>query len=160
MLTVTNPKTFDWSSMPLLDCAKGNALDSYFTLKLFHCLLEIMEEEGSDKLYEHLMSPITPVFVDMEYAGINISREALQKVGKELRDTNINGEDSLYDHENLGITDNLASGKDMVGIFYTREDGFGLYPPDKTSKGNPSVSAPTLKILLGQIEEELAKRNG
>ena len=54
--------------------------------------------------------------------------------------------------------DNLASNKDLIDILYTRETGMGLYPPDKTAKGNPSVSAPTLKLLLEQIEEELQSR--
>ena len=34
MLTVTNSASFDWAGQSLHDCAKGNAMDSYFTLKL------------------------------------------------------------------------------------------------------------------------------
>jgi len=33
-----------------------------------------------------------------------------------------------------------------------------LYPPDRTPKGAPSVSAPTLKLLLEHIDEELERR--
>ena len=38
------------------------------------------------------------------------------------------------------------------------EESFGVYPPDRTAKGAPSVSAPTLKLLLEYVNEELAKR--
>ena len=37
-------------------------------------------------------------------------------------------------------------------------ESMGLYPPDRTGKGKPSVSAPTLKLLLEHIEEELQTR--
>ena len=43
-------------------------------------------------------------------------------------------------------------------ILYTREGGMELYPPDRTPKGAPSVSAPTLKLLLEHIDEELERR--
>ena len=54
--------------------------------------------------------------------------------------------------------DNLSSNNDLIEILYTREDAFEMYPPDRTGKGSPSVSAPTLKLLLTFIEEELASR--
>jgi hypothetical protein len=79
-------------------------------------------------------------------------------VGKQLRDANINEEDSLYSFDEVKTSDNLSSNNDLIEILYTREGAFEMYPPDRTGKGAPSVSAPTLKLLLAQIEEELEKR--
>ena len=67
-------------------------------------------------------------------------------------------EDFLYSCKGVTKTDNLSSNNDLIDILYTREEGMGLYPPDKTAKGKPSVSAPTLKLLLDHIEEELKTR--
>jgi len=158
MLTVSNPRNFVWSELSLRDCARGNALDSYFTLKLFHTLMEELENTGADKLYDKLISPVTTVFADMEREGLRVSRDALKSVGKELNHSNINLEDGLYDYPQVHKDDNISSNSNLIEILYTREDGFRLYPPDNTAKGNPSVSAPTLKILLEQIESELSGR--
>ena len=126
MLTITNPKNFDWASMSLADCCEGNAADSYFTLKLFDLVVN--------------------------------SETKLKELDRELSNLIVNQEDGLYVYKELLNTDNLASNNDLTDIFYTREGGFELYPPDKTGSGKPSVSAPTLKILLEQINTELANR--
>jgi len=158
MLTVDNPKTFDWASISLGDCAEGNAADAYFTLKLFYIFEENLEELGVLDLYESLISPVTEVFVGMEYSGLPVSRDKLKEVGRELMLKNVEAEDSLYSSPKLLHSDNLSSNNDLIAILYTREEGFGLYPPDKTAKSNPSVSAPTLKILLEHIDAELSSR--
>jgi DNA polymerase I-like protein with 3'-5' exonuclease and polymerase domains len=94
----------------------------------------------------------------MEHEGIDIDLVALDKVGKQLKSKNMNEEDDLYVHKCLTKEDNLSSTADLIDILYTRDGGFELYPPDRTAKGKPSVSAPTLKLLLEQIEQELKDR--
>jgi len=158
MLTIQNPKKFDWKNIPLSDCCEGNAMDSYFTLKLFNLICEKMEGEPMFKLIEEIMMPSLEVFAEMEYNGMDVDPSVLKSVGRELNTKNMDEEDNLYDCSGLRKTDNLASNNDMIDILYTREEGLELYPPDKTDKGSPSVSAPTLKLLLEHIEEELAKR--
>jgi len=159
MLTIDNPRTFDWANMPIVECAEGNAADAHFTLKLFYIFEEKLEELGVTKLYETLVSSVTEVFADIEFAGLDVSQEVLPDVGRELRIRNINAEDDLYNCYRVEKVDNLSSNKDLIDILYLRDTGFGLYPPDKTAKNSPSVSAPTLKILLEHIEEELRKRS-
>ena len=94
----------------------------------------------------------------MEYNGLDVYLDALDSVGKQLRATNMDEEDFLYTCKSVTKTDNLSSNNDLIEILYTREDGMGLYPPDKTAKGKPSVSAPTLKLLLEHIDAELESR--
>jgi len=158
MLTVNNPKKYDWKNMPLSDCCEGNALDSYFTLKLFDLIYEKLEEGSMLKLIEQITMPSLEIFAEMEYEGLDVDTEVLQKVGKELGAKNMDEEDLLYECRGVQKTDNVSSNNDLIEILYTRDGALGLFPPDKTAKGNPSVSAPTLKLLLEHIEEELKKR--
>lgn len=159
MLTIANPKKFDWSQMTLEDCCEGNAMDSYFTLKLFDVCEEKLGDRGMLPLFEKLLSPALSVFTDIERGGLNVSREKMKVLAKQLKHFNIDKEDGLYDCRGVSKTDNFSSNLDLIDVLYTREGGLCLYPPDKTAKGSPSVSAPTLKILLEQIEEELSNRN-
>jgi len=158
MLTIKNPKTFDWANMALSDCCEGNAADSYFTLKLFNLIEEKLEELGMGPLLSKLIMPSLSTFSEMEHAGMHVCEAKLESVGRSLRVANIDEEDNLYGFGEVATTDNLSSNNDLIEILYTRENSFGLYPPDRTAKGTPSVSAPTLKLLLEHIEEELKRR--
>tara|TARA_R110000737_G_scaffold328115_2_gene342673 strand:- start:1435 stop:1914 length:480 start_codon:yes stop_codon:yes gene_type:complete len=159
MLTIDNPKNFDWASMSLSDCCEGNAMDSYFTLKLFDLVEEKLEELKVLPFVEKLLPLSLEAFAEMEYGGLLVSEERLATLSKELKELTLNREDSLYVFDQINKTDNLSSNNDLISIFYLREGSFEFYPPDKTAKGSPSVSAPTLKLLLEQITEELVKRS-
>ena len=158
MLTIKNPKTFDWANMALSDCCEGNAADSYFTLKLFNLIEEKIKELGMERIISKLIMPSLSTFSEMEFEGMQVSEDKLKEVGRQLRVANIEEEDDLYNFEQVKTSDNLSSNLDLIEILYTREGAFELYPPDRTGKGSPSLSAPTLKLLLEHIEEELKKR--
>ena len=158
MLTVDNPNRFDWAGISLSDCCEGNAADSYFTLKLFNLFLSELEELKLYDFFHKVISPAMTVFSEIEYLGLAVSTEKLSVVGKAIKNFNIEAEDSLYSFLEVNAKDNLSSTINLCEILYTREGGFELYPPDKTTKGSPSVSAPTLKVLLEQIEEEISRR--
>jgi DNA polymerase I-like protein with 3'-5' exonuclease and polymerase domains len=159
MLTVNNPNRFDWANMPLLECCEGNALDSYFTLKLFNLFEERLDELKLLEFYNEVLVPAASTFSEMELSGLEVCPKKLNLVGKIIRNFNLETEDTLYSFSEVNAKDNLASTLHLQEILYTREDGFALYPPDKTAKGSPSVSAPTIKILLEQIEEVLDSRD-
>ena len=159
MLTINNPRTFDWANMSLADCCEGNAFDVHFTLKIFDMLEEKLDEFEMLDMFEKVISKSLPVFAQMEYRGLDVDTSILDTLGKQLRLKNIEQEDSLYACEGVSSSDNLSSNADLIEILYTREGALELYPPDKTEKGSPSVSAPTLKLLLEHIQEELAKRD-
>ena len=158
MLTIDNPSKFDWANMDLSDCCEGNAMDTYFTLKLFDLIMDKLEGQPVMKLIENVVMPSLETFAEMEYNGLDVDPAALESVGKQLRSTNMDEEDFLYTCKSVTKSDNLSSNNDLIEILYTREDGMGLYPPDKTAKGKPSVSAPTLKLLLEHIDSELESR--
>lgn len=158
MLTIDNPSKFDWANMDLSDCCEGNAMDTYFTYKLFELIVEKLDGQPVMTLLENVVMPSLELFSEMEYEGLSVDRKALSTVGKQLRSTNMDEEDFLYTCKSVTKDDNLSSNHDLIEILYTREEGMGLYPPDKTAKGKPSVSAPTLKLLLEHIDAELETR--
>ena len=158
MLTVINPKKFDWKNITLSDCCEGNAADAYFTLKLFDLIMEKFEDLGLVPFFENVLAPANTIFSEMEYTGLEVCPDTLDSVGAALKVANIETEDSLYAYKEVLPKDNLSSTNNLSEILYTNEEGFGLYPPDRTAKGSPSVSAPTLKLLLQHIEEELQGR--
>ncbi len=133
-------------------------MDSYFTLKLFNLVEEKLEDIGVLPFVEKVLSKSLETFAVMEYEGLLVSKEKLSALGRELGELTLNQEDAMYSFSQVIKTDNLSSNNDLIDIFYLREGGFEFYPPDKTAKGSPSVSAPTLKILLEQINEELMKK--
>tara|TARA_R110002110_G_scaffold169258_2_gene371052 strand:- start:32523 stop:33002 length:480 start_codon:yes stop_codon:yes gene_type:complete len=159
MLTIENPKNFDWANMSLSDCCEGNAMDAYFTLKLFDLVENKLDDLKVLPFVEKILSDALESFAEMEYEGLLVSTDKLSTLRKELKELTLNQEDALYFFDQVQKTDNLASNNDLIDIFYLREGGFEFYPPDKTAKGSPSVSAPTLKLLLEQINEELTKRS-
>ena len=159
MLTVENPRTFDWGSISLHDCCEGNAFDVHFTLKLFDLLEEKLEVLGMLDMFEKVISKSLPLFAQMEYEGLDVDPDRLDTLGKAIETKHLATEDSLYGKCGVVSTDNLSSNKNLIEILYTRDDGLGLYPPDRTKKDAPSVSAPTLKILLDQINVELGRRH-
>lgn len=133
-------------------------MDTYFTLKLFDLICEKLEGSSMMKLIEQVIMPSLEVFAEMEYNGLDVDPPTLEGVGRVLNAKNMDEEDALYTCEAVKKTDNLSSNNHLIEVLYTREGGMELYPPDKTGTGKPSVSAPTLKLLLEHIEEELSKR--
>jgi len=157
MLTISNPKTFDWANMDLGDCMEGNAADTYFTLKLYDLVMERLDERAI-KLLEFVLMPSLENFAEMEWVGLDVDRSALELVGRQLKGESMNQEDILLGCKGVTTADNMSSNTDLQHVLYLREGAMELYPPDRTDKGTPSVSAPTLKVLLEQINQELESR--
>ncbi len=110
------------------------------------------------KLVENVIMPSLELFSDMEYNGLQVDTSQLDAVGRQLEGQNMNLEDELYECKGVKTSQSFTSNNDLCDILYLDEEGMGLYPPDRTGKGSPSVSAPTLKLLLEHIEEELQTR--
>lgn len=157
MLTV-NGKNFDWVNIPLADCLYGNAADTYFTLKLFNVLEEKLKDEGCWEIMSKLLSPVLPVFADMEFEGLHVEKKELGSVGKALDFKAMSIEDDLLMNAHVSTSANLASTVDLREILFTSEEGFLLYPPKRTAKGEPSTDKATLDEILDFITDELKDR--
>lgn len=157
MLTVTSKK-FDWENIPLADCLYGNAMDTNFTLKIFHLLEQKLREQGCWDVMEKLLSPVMPTFADMEFGGLDVAPEELDTVGKSLDRQQMLAEDDLLMHSKVFKGANVQSTVDLRRILFTDEDGFSLYPPKRTGKGEPSTDKATLDMLKDFLNEELEER--
>lgn len=174
MLTVTNPSHINWSEMSLAQMAKGNALDSYFTLKCYEVLYEKLDKLKMVKTYEEIMAPASLFLVNMEVDGLTISESQLKVLGKELKNKIIETEELLYSYPEVKKDSNMGSANDMIRIFFSLDKfigtegqkdwlinpewGFGLYPPVFTDKKQPSTSYEALDMLLTQIKDEIDRR--
>jgi DNA polymerase I-like protein with 3'-5' exonuclease and polymerase domains len=171
MLTVEDAKKFDWKTIPLADCLKGNAMDTFYTIRVFHKLLDMLKEKKLDRLYERLISPSIPVFRDMEYEGLLIDTNKLAELKEKIKAKITLLEENLRKSKGLPPNSNLNSDQHLVRILFSLvknkktkewdvdpEYGFGLYPFNITDAGQPQTNDETLVMLRDMIDEEYVKR--
>ena len=177
MLTVNSPEKFDWANIPLKDCVEGNAMDTYFTFKLFNLLYDKLEKAGRLRIMEEVLVPATSVLAKIEYDGLRVDNKALDNLGVDLGfdikdlEFNINQLDVFTDIDNISDFDpnkdklppsgiNIKSSPEMADLLYLEKWGFGLYPIKFSTKTDkPSVDADTLEVTLDYISTEILKRN-
>jgi DNA polymerase I-like protein with 3'-5' exonuclease and polymerase domains len=158
MLTVKDPKKQNWAEMSLTELAEGNAQDAFFTWKIFHLLEDQLKELELHHLYENLIAPMTPVFAEIEYNGLEVDSSTLDKLNADLEVKITGKHQDIKAIPEVAVEDNMNSSADLVDILFTRENSFQLYPPVNTAKGKPSVNSECIEILLEQIEDELESR--
>lgn len=170
MLTVSEGNKFDWTKIPLEDCLKGNALDAHYTIKIYQHLLEELQAKNLEVLYEKLISPVTPILMEMEYNGMHIDQEELANLKaailKKLEDLT----ERLNKSEGLPPGANFSSSHDLIKILFSLERnkekewivdqnyGFGLYPFATTDKGQPQTTDEVITSLQEMVEQEYSRR--
>jgi DNA polymerase I-like protein with 3'-5' exonuclease and polymerase domains len=169
MLTVEG-KNFDWKNIPLIQCADGNAKDTYATAKVYAKLLDEVRQKKLEKLYEKLIAPLTVAFLDMEYEGLLIDEDKLNQLDVELQEKIKLADIALREAAGLEEGTNLNSTNQLVKVIYSFEKdekgewiqvedfGLGLYPFEFTKKGAPSTNEETLTKVKSMVEEEFAAR--
>jgi DNA polymerase I-like protein with 3'-5' exonuclease and polymerase domains len=169
MLTVEG-KNFDWKNIPLLQCADGNAKDTYATAKVYVKLLDEVRQKGLEKLYDKLIAPLSVAFRDMEYEGLLIDEGKLDQLDLELQEKISNADSALRLAAGLEEGTNLNSTHQLIKVIYSFEKneegewiqvedfGLGLYPFEFTKKGAPSTNEETLTKVKAMVEEEFVSR--
>lgn len=157
MLGVNSPRTFDWANIPLQEGMLGNSLDAFFTLNLYNKFREDLAKEKVFTLLNSVIVPASEILTESEYEGMDIDTVELKNLDAEINKMLDGVKQKISEHKEVGDK-NLNSTKDMIEILYTGEDGFKLYPPDRTGKDAPSVAAGTIELLLSIIKSELSKR--
>lgn len=169
MLKKDGSKT-DWVNIPIHECLEGNAIDAYYTAKVYTKLLEELRLKKLDKLYEKLISPITPVFAEMEMEGLLIDTKELESLDKAISEKIEATRIEMMNDPLIPQDSNLNSDRDVIKILYSLDKnkekeweilenvGFGLYPFSRTDKGQPKSDEETLEILRDMVDKEYAKR--
>ena len=147
----------DWANTPLPELVKGNAMDTFYTLRIFRELEGELDKLDANKINDLVYAPLTNIFAKVEREGMEVDLGELENVKKNLDKTIIDIEDKLYAIPEVRPSDNLSSTLDLRKVLYS-EEGFGFYAPKFTGKELPSTDKETLEELLSQIEEELDSR--
>lgn len=158
MLTVKDPKKQNWAEMSLTELAEGNSQDAFFTWKIFHLLEDQIKDLNLHHLYGSLIAPMTPIFAEIEYNGLQVDTNTLSGLNQQLDNKIQQKNNDIHAIMEVPAEANLNSSADLVDILFGNDQGFNLYPPVNTAKGKPSVNAECIEILLEQIEEELESR--
>jgi DNA polymerase I-like protein with 3'-5' exonuclease and polymerase domains len=160
MLTVKNPKDVDWAGMSLLDIADGNAQDVYMTWMIFQELEKAMKKLNLIEYYDKLISPCTTRFARAEYNGLDVNMKVVDTIAVPLKAEIEAADAKLRSVPKVPKDINLGSSKQLVDLLFEDDEGFLLYPPNRSKQtGRPSADAPTIEELKTLIEEELEKRN-
>lgn len=115
-------------------------------LVLAEPLMERLEQEGLLKLYAQLELPLTVLLSNMEYTGVRIDTDYLQKLGQELAQRIDKLSEKLY--EAAGERFNLNSSKQLGVILFEK---LGL-PVIKKTKTGYSTDAEVLDTLAQDYE--------
>ncbi|MBQ3030396.1 MAG: DNA polymerase I [Agathobacter sp.] len=117
---------------------------AYVAWKAKPVLLEILKEQGMDKLFYEVEMPLVFVLDDMEKEGICIDAGALKEYGAQLSGSIIELEKKI--HEAAGEDFNINSPKQLGVILFEK---LGL-PNGKKTKTGYSTSADVLEKLAGE----------
>ena len=92
--------------------------DADITLQLKNYLEPKLKEESLQELYDTIEEPLINVLVDLEYNGINLNVEFLEKYGKELEKKIRKAEQDIY--EEAGTPFNISSPKQVGEVLFDR----------------------------------------
>ena len=106
-----------FKEISLVDCLYGNAMDAYFTNKIFHKLKGLLEEKGQlSPLYDKLIQPVAEIFAEIEYNGMEIEEENLVELEAQLKRKLFDMEDEIYAFKEVPGDCNINSSEDIVDI--------------------------------------------
>ena len=94
-----------------------------------------LEKEEETYLFEKIEMPLVTVLADMEFTGINVSQEYLEKMGEEIKEKLANIEKEIYSL--AGCEFNIMSPKQLGEILFVN---MGLPYPKKIKDNNYSTS--------------------
>lgn len=122
--------------------------DADITLQLGEYFKPKLKEEGLEKLYSEMEEPLMKVLVELEYNGINLDVDYLEKYSKEL-DTLIKASQAEI-YKDAGKTFNISSPKQVGEVLF---DKMGLpYRWKKTKSGQYSTSEEKLTEMAADFE--------
>ena len=135
--------------VPLEDVAPYASEDADITLRLYHKFnKEISKSEGLKNLFYEIEMPLMPVLAKMEAKGVNIDRDALAEISKDLEGETKELEQKIYDL--AGEHFNISSPKQLGVILFDKLDIDDK--PKKTKSGQYATNEETLAKLADKHE--------
>ncbi len=123
------------------------AYSGYFLCELHKKYGEMLDSEGSRKLYEDLEKPLIFVLFDMERTGVKIDTAALEEFSKEYKKKIDNLTGCIY--ELCGCKFNINSPSQLGQVLFEK---LGLKSGKKNKNGKYSTNAEILEKLADESE--------
>lgn len=140
------PNQLNMADIPVERVVPYACEDADVTLQLAGKLMPEIEASGLRHVCYDVEFPLIPVLVDMEFAGIRLDKDALEKFSKQLEVEIVNLEQNIY--ETAGRRFNIDSPKQLGDVLY--KDLQIESNPKKTATGQFSTRESELERLSGR----------
>ncbi|HWH69947.1 MAG TPA: DNA polymerase I, partial [Candidatus Sulfotelmatobacter sp.] len=136
------------AAVPVAKVAEYSAEDADVTWQLRTALEPSLKDKGQERVFYEIESPLIPVLVDMEFAGIRVDAAALADFAAQLAKEMDEQEKTIC--RLAGTTFNLNSPRQLGQILF---DVMKICaPPKKTKTGQYSTDEQTLAALAPEHE--------
>ena len=132
----------NFSDVNLKEATKYAAEDADVTLRLYNFLLERVNDEKLNKIYEIFEKPMIKLLSKLETNGIKVDELYLKKLSKKFEERLKKIEKEIYKISNKEF--NIGSPKQLGEIIY---NDLKIAKLKKTKKGSPATSAKVLEDL-------------
>ena len=112
------PRQSSFRSVPPEQAKEYAGEDADITWQLAEKFRVSLEAEGFVNLFEQIETPLIPVLMLMEHAGVRLDVEALKLFAQELREEILMAETKIYEH--AGMECNISSPKQLGEILFER----------------------------------------
>ena len=138
----TGKKQLNFSDVNLEEATKYAAEDADVTLRLYNFLLERVNNEKLNKIYEVFEKPMVNLLSKLEINGVKVDDEYLKKLSKKFEERLKEIEKEIY--KVSGKEFNIGSPKQLGEIIY---NDLKIAKLKKTKKGSLATSAKILEDL-------------
>ena len=138
----TGKKQLNFSDVNLEEATKYAAEDADVTLRLYNFLLERVNNEKLNKIYEVFEKPMVNLLSKLEINGVKVDDEYLKKLSKKFEERLKEIEKEIY--KISGKEFNIGSPKQLGEIIY---NDLKIAKLKKTKKGSLATSAKILEDL-------------
>ena len=147
-------KQLSMRDVPIEKASEYASEDVDITFQLQQQLAPKLKEEELEKLYNELEEPLINVLVDLEYEGINLDQDFLNKYSVELEKEIKSLEKEI--HDEAGLVFNIASPKQVGQILFEkmeipyrwRKTKTGQYSTDETKMSEMAKDYPFVAKIL------------
>ncbi|MCS6990533.1 MAG: DNA polymerase I [Chitinophagales bacterium] len=140
------PHQGNMREVPLERIAEYAAEDADITLQLKHVLAPKLVDQNLEKLFREVEMPLVPVLAEMEFQGVSIDIEFLEKYSEQLQREIQRTEQVIY--ELAGRRFNIASPKQLGEVLF---DHLKIpFEGKKTKTGQYATDEETLRRLSGK----------
>ena len=149
------------ADVPVAQVAEYSAEDADVTWQLRAALEPLLKEKGQERVFYEIESPLIPVLVDMEYAGIKVDAAALAEFAAQLSKEMDEAEKTIY--RLAGTTFNLNSPRQLGQILFdilkistgAKKTRTGQYATDEQTL---ALLAPDHEIVQRLLEYRTASK--